>query len=100
MHFLLDRVKLRKFKWGTTLAAIITIVLYISIIGLIGLMFIPIILEQGSHLANINYDAIGTSLKQPISFINEKLHPNWIIDRQNQLVKLGRTSFETVFGSK
>jgi DNA (cytosine-5)-methyltransferase 1 len=32
-------------------------------------------------------------------FINEKLHPNWIIDRENQLVKLGRTSFETVFAN-
>jgi DNA (cytosine-5)-methyltransferase 1 len=30
-------------------------------------------------------------------FINERIHPDWIINRKNNLVKLAKTSFETVF---
>lgn len=86
MHFLLDKVKLRKFKWGTTLAAIITILFYISILALIGLLFIPIIIEQGSHLATINYDAIAASLKQPIAYINEKLHSWGLITSEQDII--------------
>lgn len=32
-------------------------------------------------------------------FINEKIHPNWIVDRNQNLVKLAKTSFETVFAN-
>ena len=32
-------------------------------------------------------------------FINEKIHSNWIIDRNQHLIKLAKTSFETVFGN-
>ena len=32
-------------------------------------------------------------------FINERIHPNWIVDRNQNLVKLAKTSFETVFAN-
>ncbi len=32
-------------------------------------------------------------------FINEKIHPNWIVDKDKHLVKLARTSFDTVFAN-
>ncbi|WP_017292498.1 DNA cytosine methyltransferase [Geminocystis herdmanii] len=32
-------------------------------------------------------------------FINEKIHPNWIVDRNKNLVKLAKTSFQTVFAN-
>ena len=86
MHFLLDRVKLRKFKWGTSISAVITILVYLSIIGLIGLLFIPIILEQGSHLANIDYNAIGASLKSPLSYINAKLQSWGLITSEQDVL--------------
>lgn len=52
----------------------ITILVYLSIIGLIGIVVYSDHPEQGSHLANIDYNAIGSaSLKAPLSYINTKL---------------------------
>ncbi len=86
MNFLLIRLRLNKFTWGTTAAAIITILLFIGIIVLIGVLFIPIIIEQGSHLANLNYDQIGNSLAQPITFINQKLQSLGLISSKQTVL--------------
>lgn len=32
-------------------------------------------------------------------FINKKIHPNWIVNRNEYLIKLAKTSFETVFSN-
>ncbi len=94
MRFFLDRLRLRRFALGTSLSAILTILLYILIIVLIGVMFIPIIIEQGSHLANLDYNMIGTSLQPPITYINEKLQSlglmsseQTVLDQMTEIVK-------------
>ncbi|AFZ47681.1 DNA-cytosine methyltransferase [Cyanobacterium stanieri PCC 7202] len=32
-------------------------------------------------------------------FINKKIHPDWVIDKNKHLIKLAKTSFETVFSN-
>ncbi|MBP8942166.1 MAG: AI-2E family transporter [Saprospiraceae bacterium] len=86
MHFLLYRLKLKKFSWGTSISAIITIILYIALIVMIGVLFIPIIIEQGSHLANIDYDKIANSLQVPITYINQKLQNIGLISSEQSVM--------------
>ncbi|MEO5583571.1 MAG: AI-2E family transporter [Saprospiraceae bacterium] len=73
MHFFLYRFNLKKFRWGSSVSAVLTIIIFITLIVFLGVLFIPIIIEQGSHLANLDYDKIGSSLQEPITFINAKL---------------------------
>ncbi|MEP7321424.1 MAG: AI-2E family transporter [Saprospiraceae bacterium] len=73
MNFFLNRFNLKRFRWGNSVSAILTIIIFITLIALLGVMFIPIIIEQGSHLANLDYDKIGNSLQEPIAYINAKL---------------------------
>jgi predicted PurR-regulated permease PerM len=73
MNFFLNRFNLKKFKWGSSISAVLTIIIFITLIVLLGVMFIPIIIEQGSHLVNLDYDKIGSSLQEPIAYINAKL---------------------------
>lgn len=53
---------------------------------MIGVLFIPIIIEQGSHLANIDYDKIANSLQVPITYINQKLQNIGLISSEQSVM--------------
>lgn len=86
MKLFLEKLKLNKFSYGTSVAAVMTILLYILAILLIGVLFIPIIIEQASHLANIDYDKIGASLQPPITYINNELQSLGLISSEQSVM--------------
>ncbi len=97
MRFFLERLKLRKFRWGTSISAILTIILYILLIVMIGVLFIPIIIEQGSHLANLDYNQIGISLQQPITYINNKLQSLGLMSSEQNVLDQLKLIFQKWF---
>ncbi len=86
MKLFLEKLKLNKFSYGTSVAAVLTIFLYIMAILLIGILFIPIIIEQASHLANIDYNKIGASLQPPITYINNELQSLGLISSEQSVM--------------
>ncbi len=86
MKLFLEKLKLNKFSYGTSVAAVMTILLYIMGILLIGILFIPIIIEQASHLANIDYNKIGASLQPPITYINNELQSLGLISSEQSVM--------------
>lgn len=86
MKLFLEKLKLNKFSYGTSVAAVLTILLYIMAILLIGILFIPIIIEQASHLANIDYNKIGASLQPPITYINNELQSLGLISSEQSVM--------------
>lgn len=86
MKFFLEKLKLNRFGWGTSISAVLTILLYVLILSMIGILFIPIIIEQGSHLANIDYNKIGASLQEPITYINNELKSLGLISSEQSVL--------------
>ncbi len=86
MKFFLEKLRFNKFGWGTSISAMLTILLYVLILSLIGILFIPIIIEQGSHLANIDYNKIGASLQEPITYINNELKSLGLISSEQSVL--------------
>lgn len=97
MNLLLYKLNLRKFRWGTTISAILTILIFITLIVLLGIMFIPIIIEQGSHLTNLDYNKIGNSLQQPIAYINTKLQSFGLISSEQTVLDQLKIIFQKWF---
>jgi predicted PurR-regulated permease PerM len=97
MNLLLNKLNLKKFRWGTSASAILTILIFITLIVLLGIMFIPIIIEQGSHLTNLDYNKIGNSLQQPIAYINAKLQSFGLISSEQTVLDQLKIIFQKWF---
>ncbi|GLR17811.1 AI-2E family transporter [Portibacter lacus] len=63
----------KKIRMGRIPAAILTLISFIIGIGLLVMIFVPLIIEQANNLRNVQYDQIYETLSVPISTINQKL---------------------------
>lgn len=86
MKLFLEKLRLNKFSWGTSVSAVLTILLYVLVLSLIGILFIPIIIEQGSHLVNLDYNKIGASLQEPLTYINNELKSLGLISSEQSVL--------------
>lgn len=74
MSFCLEKLKLKRFKWGTTVSAGITLLVFAMAVVLLLSVFVPLVVEQARNLAEIDYEAIGESLEEPLNQINGLLY--------------------------
>ncbi len=73
MNFLLIRMKLLRFSYGNSVAALLTILIIFSAIGVILWMFVPIIIQQAVVLSKVDFKAISIALQEPIERVNHWL---------------------------
>ncbi len=74
MDFLLNRLNFRKHKLGHSLAAILTLVAFVSVFILISWVFVPLIVQQARNLAGVDYHSIGVALQDPLNRLNQWLY--------------------------
>jgi predicted PurR-regulated permease PerM len=73
MRFFQRRLKIGRFRAGSTTAAILTLIVYFLVaIVLVGL-FVPLILEQARNLSTVNYTQIASTLEVPLNQLNSWL---------------------------
>lgn len=73
MSVLLNKAVIGRFHLNAAVSAIITLVLLLGILTGVGMLFIPIILEQASNLSSVDTNAIIEALEEPISYLIDKL---------------------------
>ncbi len=66
MRFFQKHLRIGKFHAGPNIAALLTLLTFFIIIGLIVLMYVPLIIEQAESLAHVDYSAIATALEEPL----------------------------------
>lgn len=73
MRLLMERGRFRKLRFGSSLAAIVTMISFILLFT--GIMFLigPLIYEQALNLANVDYHMIAESLAVPLNQFDEWL---------------------------
>lgn len=73
VHFFQRYLRLERFNWGINVSALLTIICFFIIFIGVLLLFIPLVVQEARALANVDYTALGESLKQPIAQFNQWL---------------------------
>ncbi|MCC6816394.1 MAG: AI-2E family transporter [Saprospiraceae bacterium] len=68
--FLLFRFKLLKFKFGKSLAALITLFVVFAALGSILWFFVPVVIQQAVILSKVDFNSISLALQEPIEKFN------------------------------
>ncbi len=71
MYFFQQKIKIGRFQAGPTSAALLTILFYFLVSGLLIWMFVPLIIEQATYLAEVDYGAINDTLEVPLNQLTE-----------------------------
>ena len=74
MSLFLEKMKLKRFRFGSTLAAMLTLLVFALAVGTLLMVFVPLVVEQARNLSQIDYYAIGQSLSEPMNQINNLLY--------------------------
>lgn len=75
VRFFQRYLRLEKVRWGINVSALLTILCFFIIMTGVLLLFIPLVVQQAKALVNVDYNAIGESLKQSIAQFNQ-----WLTD--------------------
>lgn len=74
VQFFKKRIRIGRFSIGSSVAAMLTIILfYTSFIGAMWL-FVPTIVGQARNLADIDYQALGEKLRGPFAQLDARIH--------------------------
>ncbi len=92
----IQRVKLGNFKVGNTLAAGVTLVVFLLVLVGMGWIFVPTILGEFRNLASIDINQLMTSLDEPIANLTAWLAGLGLIAEgdTNVVQELGNAAFE------
>jgi predicted PurR-regulated permease PerM len=107
MRFI-QRLKFKRFQIHDGLAAGLTLASFFVIMIVLVALFVPMFLTQVNTLTEVDYQAIGESLEEPINRLNERLHrygllkpdePSPIEKLQEESVDLISSMASSIFGS-
>ena len=77
MRIFLKKFNLQRFKFGSAVSALLTLVLFVVLFAMFISMFVPAVVQQAMFLKELDYGAISQTLEVPFKWI------------ENYLVKLG-----------
>lgn len=83
MRFLTG-IRIKNFKIGRTLSAVITLCVFILGFTVLGLIFVPLIVEQANNLSTVQYESIFSTLQEPLQSIRDKL-ASWKLVPEGEL---------------
>lgn len=87
--FFQKRLRIGRFKIGAGVAAMLTILCFYGAITGLLLAFVPTLIHQTQQLANVDYQAVGAKLHEPLAHFDTQLHYLGILKKNETLA--GRT---------
>jgi len=88
MDLLMDKINLKRFKWGASMSAIISMLTIVGVFGLLIQIFVPRIITQFS---TIDYDKFTILLNEPIYDLDQWLQKKGInLSVENGAVELSK----------
>lgn len=74
MVFFMRRVRLGRFRLGSTGAALLTILTFYLVLAGVIMLFVPTIVSQARNLAGVDYRALGEKLREPMMYWDAQAH--------------------------
>ncbi len=97
MNFFQKYIKIGKFKAGPNLSAMFTLITFFVVITALVMLFVPLIIQQASNLASVDYPAIAEALEEPIGQANAWLVEHGVDPETADIDKGLREAFSNVF---
>ena len=97
MVFFKKYLKIWKLRAGPTTCAVLTLLTFFVVVGLLIGLFLPPIFEQINHLADVDYGAIARTLEQPLLAMQQKLENYGLLVPGATLEQQLRTTFSDWF---
>ncbi len=72
MRFFQRKIKIGKFKAGSSTSAILTILCYFIIFTVLIWMFVPLVVQQAQNLRSIDYGQVEQALEVPLNYLNDQ----------------------------
>ena len=80
MRFFQKYIKIgKKWKAGPNVAAVMTLFTYFIILGIIIILFVPLVVDQAQNLTEVKKDDITQALNVPLSQANDWLKDNGLV---------------------
>ena len=67
MHLFLDKLKLRRFRYGPQVSAVLTLIIFLLVILLILATIVPIMIQQAISIGEVNFQSIAIALEAPLA---------------------------------
>jgi len=83
MDLLRKKGKLSKYAFGDALYAMVTLILMISLLTGIGVIFVPIIIEQAANLSQVDTNAILGALEEPMNALMSNLQSMGLVAQES-----------------
>ena len=75
MYLFLDKLKLRRFRYGPQVSAVLTLIIFLLVLLLILATIVPIMIQQAISIGEVNFQSIAVALEAPLAeFIDRMEH--------------------------
>lgn len=82
----LYRIKIGKWKIPYGFCAFIAILLFMVLLVILGILFVPMLFREFANLENINYDTLASYLTHTLDSVQGFLHDNNIMEHDETIV--------------
>lgn len=72
----LEKIQVKGWGLPASIRALLVIFIFYGVFALFLYAFVPIIIQQGRNLANVDYQSIASGLEEPIAHFND-----WLVER-------------------
>jgi predicted PurR-regulated permease PerM len=72
--FFQKNIRVGRFRMGSSVASLLTILVFYTIVAGVILIFVPTIAAQARNLAAVDYQALGEKLRAPFSALDAQMH--------------------------
>lgn len=92
----MDQIKISHWRFPHVLSSLLTLVLMILIVAGLVRVFVPLIAQQAEMISNIDVEAVGRSLEQPVSELQDFLISYNILKEKESIEMLLISNIESV----
>lgn len=85
--FFLRRLRIGRFRIGSSGAALLTILSFFLIVAGLFMIFVPTLVKQARNLAAVDYKAVGERWRGPFASLDQQLHQFGMLGPQESLAE-------------
>lgn len=97
MGFFQQRLKFGKWKSGSGLNAMLTLVCFFLVFFLLAMLFVPLLVRQAGNLASVDYGKIAIALNEPFQNVLQWLTSKGLAPPQQSLESILTNTFQGYF---
>jgi predicted PurR-regulated permease PerM len=73
MRIFLERLRLQRFKYGSSISAVLTLLVFILVFMLLLYTVVPVMIQQALSIGEVNFQAIALALEAPLEQFIERM---------------------------